>query len=239
MEITVIACDWGLARLEDVRKLLVDTASHIERCLTGPQQGRIEVLASPATDMSPRTLFRASQHEPFRIQLTAKDRRWSQFAYQFAHEFCHVLSGYEHLRNNPNNWLHEAICELASMFTLRRMANRWRSHPPYGNWSDDATHLLAYADDVIARAASQAPPESEFTAWLMAEEKALRRDPYLREKNAIVARRLLPAFEQQPNGWSAIMVLPSSTADSLAIFRIGKHRPISLTSHSCAISRKY
>ena len=62
---------------------------------------------------------------------SARDRKWAKFGYQFSHEFCHVLSNYENLKANPNNWFHEAICELASVFTLRRMAERWPTHPPY------------------------------------------------------------------------------------------------------------
>ena len=74
-----------------------------------------------------------------------RDRQQNQYAYQFAHEFCHVLSGYEGLEGNPNNWFHETICELASVFTLRRMAERWPTHPPYPNWAGYSKHLLEYA----------------------------------------------------------------------------------------------
>ena len=54
------------------------------------------------------------------IKLSARDTYWNKYAYQFAHEFCHVISKHDNLKENPNNWFHEAICELSiHAFTLR------------------------------------------------------------------------------------------------------------------------
>ena len=74
----------------------------------------------------------------------------AQFAYQFSHEFCHIMSDYERLRENPNGWFHEAICELASVFTLRCMAERWSSCAPYPNWVEYSDSLLSYAEDCLS-----------------------------------------------------------------------------------------
>ena len=126
----VVSGEWGDAQHADIEKLLSDTASHINGLLRSPWAGELHVKPSAPNDRTPRTLFRYSKTGPIVIQLTSQDRRWNQYAYQFAHEFCHVLSGYEDLKDNPNNWFHETICELASVFTLRRMAERWPTHPP-------------------------------------------------------------------------------------------------------------
>ena len=209
MEIFVCECDWGEAKRDDICSLLVDTASHINRELRCPFNGKINVSNLP-TENTPRAYYRNSSSSAFDINLTARDRRWSQFAYQFAHEFCHVLSGYEKLKNNPNNWFHEAICELASLFTLRKMGERWPSDPPFLNWVDYAANLTSYATNIIENTQQNTPTDYDFAGWLLTHEKQLRRDSYQRDKNCIVAIRLLPLFEDHPQGWNAVTGLPTS-----------------------------
>ena len=157
------------------------------------------------------TLFRHGAPGPITIQLTARDRKWAKFSYQFAHEFCHVLSDYERLGVNPNNWFHEALCELASSFTLRRMAERWPTQPPYSNWADYAPALSDYADDLLADENRQLPEGLTLATWLPVYENELRQDPYIRDKNAVVAYKLLPLFEADPSGWNALRRMPGST----------------------------
>ena len=168
--------------------------------------------------------MRSSASDPFLIQLATQDRKWSQFSYQFSHEFCHVLSEPERLDGNPNNWFHEAICETASVFTLRRMAERWPTGPPYSNWAGYADELTRYAEDLLSGDERQLPANMSLPTWLLLEEKALRRDTAvalasntrisdeLRHKYAIVAYSLLPIFESEPAGWNAVRRLPSSSA---------------------------
>ena len=139
------------------------------------------------------------------------DRKWAEFSYQFAHEFCHVLSDYERLGVNPNNWFHEALCELASSFTLRRMAERWPTQPPYSNWADYAPALSDYADNLLADEEHQLPEGLTLATWLPMYENELRQDPYIRDKNAVVAYQLLPLFEADPSGWNALRRMPGST----------------------------
>ena len=196
--------------LSDIERLLSDVASHITRWLRVPFAGTICVVPGPDTSV-PMTYYRGDQDQPFVIQLTARNRKWSQFAYQFSHETCHVLSDYERLRDNPNNWFHEALCELASVFTLRRMAERWSAYPPYSNWADYAESLASYVQELLSRKERQLPAGMTLSAWLLSEEESLRRDCELRDKNAIVAYSLLPIFEGDPAGWNAIRKLPNSS----------------------------
>ena len=162
----VVSGEWGDAQHADIEKLLSDTASHINGLLRSPWAGELHVKPAAPNDRTPRILFRYSKTGPIVIQLTSQDRRWNQYAYQFAHEFCHVLSGYEDLKDNPNNWFHETICELASVFTLRRMAERWPTHPPYPNWSDYSKYLLKYATDRQKREEVQLPMGTTLPDWL-------------------------------------------------------------------------
>ena len=209
MQLYVSQADWGKAQLNDIEKLLKNTASHLNRLLRTPFKGKVIVTPSPP-GKPPRALYRASSDDPFVICLSARDRRWCQFAYQFSHEFCHVLSGYESLKDNPNNWFHEVLCELASVFTLRRMAERWPTNSPYLNWADYAEALRNYAQARLTCPGVKLPEGVTLQAWLSSHEEMLRRDRYQREKNALVAYALLPVFESDPTGWNAIQSLPDS-----------------------------
>ena len=211
MQICVFHGDWGNFNVNEIGKLLKNTASHLGRLLRTPFEGTIHVEPTPPNQPVPLTLYREPPDDPFVIQLTARDHRWSQFAYQFSHEFCHVLSGFENLKDNPNNWFHEAICELASVFTLRRMAERWRTHPPYPNWADYAAKLRDYSEKTLSRQEVQLPEGVTLQSWLSSQEESLRKDAYQREKNALVAYALLPIFENTLEGWNAIRNFPTSS----------------------------
>ena len=201
---------WGDAIPSNIEALLTDVASHLNRMLVEPVAERIMVVPVSGAGAVPRTLYRSSASGLITIQLTARDKRWAKFAYQFAHEFCHVLSYYERLGDGPNNWFHEALCELASVFTLRRMAERWPTRPPYPNWADYSGALSDYADDLLADEGHQLPEGLTLATWLPMHEQELRQDSYLRDKNAIVAYQILPMFEADPSGWNAVRNLPDS-----------------------------
>lgn len=211
MRIEVERQGWGEAIPQDVAVLLADVASHLNQLLVEPVLDHIKVVPVSGPDMVPKTLYRYSAYGPITIQLTARDRKWSQFAYQFSHELCHVLSNYELLHDNPNDWFHEALCELASVFTLRRVAERWPTLPPFRNWADYAPHLASYADDLLDNKNRRLPVGSTLGHWLSAHEDQLRSDPYLRDLNAVVAYQFLPIFEAEPIGWNAVCHLPISS----------------------------
>ena len=166
LRISVLECDWGEAVRCNIQLLLEDVASHIGRELRYPLDKSIQVMNLP-TKECPIAFYRRPGDDAYKINLTVKGRKWSQFAYQFAHEFCHVLSGHERLRNNPNNWFHEAVCELASIYTLRRMGERWRTRPPFANWTSYSESLAAYSEDLLEKYRSMSP-EGSFNAWLSA-----------------------------------------------------------------------
>ena len=224
MQLRVLQADWGDARLDNLNRLIKDVTSHLNRLLRTPFEGTICVKPIPL-DQPPLVSYRTSLDEPFVIWLTARNRRWSQFAYQFSHEFCHVLSGYENLRENPNNWFHEAICELASVFTIRRMAERWPTDPPYPNWASYAKALEKYWQERLSRQGVHLPESMTLHSWLSVHEEALRKDEYQREKNALVAYALLPIFESKPAGWNAIRNLPNSSG-SLADYFVDWHSAV-------------
>jgi hypothetical protein len=98
---------------------------------------------------------------------------WNQIAYQFAHEFTHILINEGQPGAGPNHWINEAFCEVASYQALKQMAKEWESHPPYSNWKGYAKHHNSYADKYLGE--EKARPEGmEFKVWFRENEAALR-----------------------------------------------------------------
>ena len=219
MIILVQQSGWDEGRPVDVRAVLVEAAEHFCQPLRNTVDETLHVAPTPEGQRHPITCVRRAPEEPsvaspIRILLTARGRKWAKFSYQFSHELCHVLSGYEDLEGDPNNWLHEAICELASLSTLRRMSEAWRTDPPYPHWADYAGALADYADETERdyREETELLPGETLSSWLASHEEELRACRELRAKNAIVARELLPLFESEPSGWNAVRRFPRSSS---------------------------
>ena len=69
----------------------------------------------------PIALFERSPRGEVVIQLDTHDRYWAQYVYQFAHELTHVAAKFKPW-NHPNKWFEEALCEMASIYSLRVMS---------------------------------------------------------------------------------------------------------------------
>ena len=211
MRIIVMKNNWCNSKISEYYKVLKNTSSHIERNLRDPIIGIIHVQH---WFKKPRVLFRDSTDDPYIIRLNARDSRWDQQAFQFAHEFCHVLSNYQILRDNPNNWFHEAICEVASIFALNRMAEQWHKRSPILNKRFYATYLGSYAKNRLAKKEAHLPEGMTLHTWLSGHEESMRREPVedesQRVKQCLVAYQMLPIFEETPSGWNAVRLLPNS-----------------------------
>ncbi|MBC7945419.1 MAG: hypothetical protein H7X91_09210 [Burkholderiales bacterium] len=165
------------------------------------------------------------------ILLSARNRRWAQYAYQFSHELCHVLSNFGHGQTNnggkPNQWFEEAVCEAAAVFTLRSMASTWASNPPFPDWKDYAPVLREYAEQLSGEAHRRLPYGMSASAWYATNRQAVSENPYLREKNEVCANLLLSLFERNPEHWTAIAYLnldPTAAAAAFAEYLESWHR---------------
>jgi hypothetical protein len=145
------------------------------------------------------------------VGLTSQGTLWARFAFQFAHEFCHALAGHANdwhkhwiKDRKANHWLEESLCETASLFALRAMGKTWQTAPPYPNWTAYAPALTHYARERLDQTVTELPSDASFSEWFRKNEAALRQNAVLREKNTVVAKRLLPLFEAAPAGWEAI-----------------------------------
>jgi len=208
---------WGSAERDEIETLLVavvdELVSDPARSLSAP----IVVTYAPG---SPVTLFERGPAGEYQVRLSARNRHWAQYAYQFGHELCHVMSNFE-LRagdsaRKRNQWFEEAVCEAAGLFALRSMAVRWQTDAPYASWQDYAPALRAYADRLLTEPHRRLPEGVSPGSWLQARLEMLGRDPYHRDENEVVANLLLPFFERAPEHWAALHYLNLHPADAVA-----------------------
>lgn len=161
----------------------------------------------------PQVFHQKSHRGEYVVALSARDRRWAQYAYQFAHEFCHILSRFDNKDLEAgrlvaqNQWFEETVCELSSVFALRRMAKAWESSPPAPQWRDYASALAEFAEEVLGKTARQEAAQSNLAAWYSRHRDALASDPYQWQHNEVCAQLLLPLFEESAKSWAALAYL--------------------------------
>ncbi|MEY4751796.1 MAG: hypothetical protein RIQ60_4010 [Pseudomonadota bacterium] len=155
------------------------------------------------------------------IFLSARDDRWYQYVYQFAHEYCHLLSHFDRKRQGDDivrdhQWFEEAVCETASLFAVRRLAAEGNSADASMVARHIAPQLTQYAEQLIAQPHRQLESGIALKAWYAQHMETLRSQPYLREYNELVALQLLPLFETEPARWAALAWLnPTELAPGL------------------------
>ena len=132
------------------------------------------ILIPKADNGFPVKLDRQGPKGESQVMLSISDGYvWHQIAYQFAHEFTHILINEGQPGAGPNHWINEAFCEVASYQALKQMAKDWESQPPYPNWKGYAKHHSSYADKYLAK--EKARPEGmDFKVWFRKNEAALR-----------------------------------------------------------------
>jgi hypothetical protein len=162
----------------------------------------------------PITHFEPSEDGWIVIGLATEKTYWAQYAYQFAHEFGHALAGHANdwrriwrTARHANQWLEEALCETASLFTLRAMAKTWETAPPYPHWKSYAPALAHYAAERLDQPAHRLAEGKKFADWFRENEPALRANGTDRGKNTLIAAQLLPLFEAEPHGWETLPAL--------------------------------
>jgi hypothetical protein len=222
LNIQVQGGGWGPARKESIETVLTAVAEELMTRLPGKLGAPIIVTH---TDGPPVALYGRGAQGEYRIRLHARGENWHLYAYEFAHELCHVLSNFdEHVEPGAeptryNQWFEETLCETASLFTLKSLARTWERAPPAPEWADEAKTLRRFFDVLIAEGHRQLPPQAPLARWLHDNEDALRHDPYLRQKNEVIANLLLPLFDSNPENWQALGYLNLDPTDARSSLR--------------------
>jgi hypothetical protein len=210
--IRVSAEGWGDAGPGDITKVLQSAGESLAGLFL---ERKFPVLEVSRSSSSPITLFQRGPAGEIRVKLDVEGRHWAQFAFQFGHEMGHIVCGYAEYPN-PNLWFEETLCETASLFVLGRMAESWKTRPPYPNWKDYATALKKYREERIAK--EQLPEGSSLADWFRGQQSALRKDGTQRSLNLKMAVAILPLFEETPERWEAVAALNSVRGDASRSF---------------------
>ncbi|NNE90228.1 MAG: hypothetical protein HKN23_01140 [Verrucomicrobiales bacterium] len=188
---------WDGASIRDVQAVLESAGTELIRWFPARHLEPIQVEPKGG----PITLYNRDSGGGYTVKLNTGKTFWAQYSFQFSHELCHILSNYRK-DENPNGWFEESLCEVASLFTLKQMAETWKTDPPYENWKSFHSALVDYAQKRIDESALQA--RKPLPEWFEEMEPKLRESAGQRELNNVVAVHLLPLFEANPKGWEAI-----------------------------------
>lgn len=210
---------WGNAHNASIETVLYSVADELMSRLPNKLTAPIVVTH---TNNGPVAHYERGPSGEYWIQLHASGENWHLYVYEFAHELCHILSNYEEnvSPGTPkyNQWFEETLCETASLFALKNLAAKWEVSPPAPQWTEQAKKLRRFFDHLVAEGHRQLPPHTPLGTWLQENGERLRRDPYLRNENEVVANLLLPLFQENPQNWEALNYLnldPSDARNSL------------------------
>ena len=226
---------WPANTIKDVESLLLKSSNAINRALRVPFSGeiRVELIEEKLPEVFPRE---STEHR-FVMYLSPHSEAPTycpQIVYQFAHEFCHILSNFETVsKHNPNAWFHEAICELASGYVLLKGSQHFNYKWLWPEGEVPGETTTDYWKGEIERARKDSEVRnfwedekgnisvSRLNQWVKAYEKTHLREQLndeglwrgedkWRDHFTYVAKVLLPIFIEDPSGWNAIRKLPAS-----------------------------
>jgi hypothetical protein len=156
----------------------------------------------------------------FQVRLNVWGKKWAQLAYQFAHEFGHVLADSRTfpLPHDRCSWIEEALCSAASIVALKEMAAKWAVTPPYPNWAAYAPELRTYLDNHLSEADHCLPEGVSFAEWLRGKRPLLEAEGETRTditpiagELVVIAKELVPILESDTTAWKAIRRLHDQT----------------------------
>lgn len=200
LKIRVEKAKWN-AVPEDIRRVCLSSANTMWQHVPDEKLDPISVWQSK---QGPIVLYKRGKGGSYRVGLDVNGTYWSQVGYQFAHEFCHILCRYRADRN-PHKWFEESLCETASLFALRQMAETWKNKPPYSNWKDFHRSHATYAEDRIKEARQS--EDKTLAKWYRERKPRFNTDEYTRTIEHEAAIYLLPYFEEDPTRWAALQTL--------------------------------
>ena len=144
-------------------------------------------------------------HGGHRILLNTKGNYWSQWIYQFAHEYCHHLIDGRLIGGIWGMmWFEETICELSSMYNLHCAAESWE-HSTNPSKAHFAQAHRDYLNDLLRRGEiyESAPfPHRGFQPFL--DNLSIARE-YRRDLYRCFATMLFPLFLSNPRLWKIIL----------------------------------
>ncbi len=96
---------------------------------------------------------------------------WSQLAYQFGHEFGHVLANSWQPGSEPalpSQWIEETAAEAFALEALSRIARRWSTRPPIRGNNGYGSALTEYRATLLRQYEEKSAPSDAIEAWVRA-----------------------------------------------------------------------
>jgi hypothetical protein len=168
--------DWGGAHLSDIEAVARSVADSFA-AFDDDDAIAITLEPTPSEDDPPRTLSGTGPRRSV-IRLNVRGNVWARLAYQFGHEYCHVLADPTTYWTDTGRhfaWIEEALCETGSLFALRSMAKSWAVDPPHPNWRGYSSSLAAYEAKHVSAPTRSLPLGMKFGDWLDDRLPSLRR----------------------------------------------------------------
>ena len=220
LQLSVEGNGWGGAQRESIETVLYSVADELLSRL--PKKLVYPIVVSH-TNSNPVALYDRGPNGEYLVHLHARGEKWHLYAYEFAHEMCHILSNYDEnvgaQTTKYNQWFEETLCETASLFALKNLASTWESSPPEQKWAREAKLMRRFFDHLISEGHRQLPAHTPLASWLQDNEARLRDNPYLRNENDLVANLLLPLFQADPQNWTALNYLNLDPTDARTSLR--------------------
>ena len=193
---TVLNGNWGAATLVAISDVLQSVYEGLTEAFRKTPDSPIEVSK---WELSYPQLI--DDARPYQIYLSARDTYWSMYAYQFAHELCHILIGFDRFKGHKHRWFDETLCEIASLYSLNRISESWAEDPPPNVYRalEFAPHHREYAERLEAKRNTLGG--SSLAEWFSQHLRDLEADRYRRDLNGVLAVALLPSFREDPGLW--------------------------------------
>ena len=193
--VTVENGNWGATSLRTIHAVLASAAGVLADAFGRAPDAPIRVAP---WSRNPQVF---DDQRPYQIRLSARDRYWSQYVYQFSHELCHVMTNFDRHNGHKHRWFEESLCELASLFVLHRLAELWKEKPP--DTVPDAAGFAPNHQTYAERIAARYPRLSrdQLPDWFAGVIPTLEANPYERELCGAIAVALRDAFRADPTHW--------------------------------------
>lgn len=177
----------------------------------------IEPFVVVRSHSGPIVLYERNAKGELVFKLDTQSTFWCQYAYQFTHEFCHVLCGFDK-DGKENKWFEETVCETATMFAMRAMSEAWSNDPPYPHWKEYRHSIRKYVNDLTAKRDKIYEIYTDgLKGFYQNHKEDLRREGSNRELNGAMAIVMLRVFEDNPESWEAVRWLncvPAAEGDT-------------------------
>lgn len=202
--------EWGGALAEVYRMVLRDIVLEYEHLGYNPDDNiPVNILHSPFDYPMCSNVGDCRM-----IFLATKDNYWCQLAYQFAHEYCHhLINGPMDGENISSFWFEESICELSSIYFMRKIAQKWEANNiPYLN--DYAASVKSYCENNW----SCIDYIDNLSSWILDNMNIFSDPNYHRDMYKFIAKSLFSLFEEYPFAWKLLPYLKRVPQDEYGNF---------------------